>query len=112
MLGKNSGLSWCLAFVLAGFSVNGLAAEIKTGKDKKKATTMVIVTPEKESIGGIAGTSEAGESNNDSTGSKGAVAKSNNKMAPRRPLTAEEYQEARAEAFRRNGNNYNTPFFK
>ena len=36
MIVKNSGLSLCLAVVLAGFSINGLAAEAKTEKDKKK----------------------------------------------------------------------------
>ena len=48
MIVKNSGLSLCLAVVLAGFSINGLAAEAKTEKDKKKATTVIVVVPEKE----------------------------------------------------------------
>ena len=84
MLEKNSGLSWCLAFVLVGFSVNGLAAEAKAEKDKK-ATTVIVVTSEKKSTGDIADTSETAASNNGSNGSTGTAATSDNKKTPQRP---------------------------
>ena len=108
MIVKNSGLSLCLAVVLAGFSINGLAPEAKTEKDKKKATTVIVVVPEKETAG------SAGEPVADKrvNGPTNATASSNKKRASKRPLTAEEYQEAQAAAFRRYGNDFDTPFFK
>ena len=78
------------------------------GKGQKKATTVIVVVPEKETAG------SAGEPVADKrvNGPTNATASSNKKRASKRPLTAEEYQEAQAAAFRRYGNDFDTPFFK